>query len=66
MDLAEGTKCTPDGLTDDMGIEHDGSVNGEGGASNGDGLSDGVRGALGRYLALTIFVVWLDGCGMPW
>lgn len=49
MDLAEGTICTPEGLTEDITIEHDGSVNGgdsggdDSGNDGGDTFSGGAR-----------------------
>ncbi|KAG9249535.1 uncharacterized protein F5Z01DRAFT_678594 [Emericellopsis atlantica] len=56
MDLAEGTKCSPDGLSDEMSIEHDGSVNGQGGQDTNAGTpqSSGARckGAIGLALAV--------------
>lgn len=48
MDLAEGTICTPEGLTENITIEHDGSVNGgdggDGSGNNGgETFSGGAR-----------------------
>ncbi|KAL6869289.1 hypothetical protein ACO1O0_000613 [Amphichorda felina] len=70
MDLAEGTACTPQGLVDDVTIEHDGSVNGDGdGDDDGDGgdsFSGASRGSMGMCLVLTVSVAWAQWYGTPW
>ncbi|KFH41927.1 hypothetical protein ACRE_073710 [Hapsidospora chrysogenum ATCC 11550] len=59
MDLAEGTICTPQGLVDDITVEHDGSVNGGDGGSSGGGddFSMGSRRSIVAYTVLAIGVV---------
>ena len=64
MDLAEGTVCTPQGLVDDVTIEHDGSVNGNGGGNSGGG--DRWRGSMATCLGLTVGVAWVQWHGIPW
>lgn len=68
MDLAQGTICTPQGLSEEITIEHDGSFNGEGGRSaNGgyaDGLSSGLRSIVGMYLPLMAAVIWMHRSGI--
>lgn len=66
MDLAQGTVCTPGGLTEEIRIEHDGSVNGEGGPGrsggprNGNGFTGGAWGSVvTTYLPLSAFAVWV-------
>ena len=63
MDLAEGTICTPQGLTEDITIEHDGTVNGQGGGDDGndggDSFSGGARHgvAAGCVVAAGVFAL---------
>lgn len=67
MSLAEGTDCTPSGLTEEIDIEHDGSVNGEGGGQSGgggNGFTGGSRRIIGGYLPLTALVVWVHCKGL--
>lgn len=65
MDLAEGTVCTPEGLVDDITIEHEGSVNG-GDGSGGDNPSGGSRGSIATYLTFTMGVAWAQWHGILW
>lgn len=63
MDLAEGTICTPEGLTEEITIEHDGSVNGgdgeDSGNDGGDTFSGGARTgvAAGFAIAAGVFAM---------
>lgn len=58
MDCAEGTVCTPSGLTDDFRVEHDGSVNGGGNGAGDGGLSRGPRGSVSLYSLVAVFALW--------
>jgi hypothetical protein len=62
MSLAEGTDCTPSGLTEEIDIKHDGSVNGEGGgqgAGSGNGFTGGFRRIVSTHLPVAVLVVWI-------
>lgn len=61
MDCALGTICEPSGVTMEFRIEHDGSVNGEGGGSGGGtgGFSRSPRGSISVGAALCALIVWL-------
>lgn len=60
MDCAAGTRCVPSGLTDDFRIEHDGSVNGDGGTGDGGGagFSVGPRGSLSLSAVVAVGGLW--------
>lgn len=73
MDLADGTKCTPSGLVKDITIEHDGSVDGQGGNNNNDDgnrnrVSGGSKISVGMsLLACTVISVWFQwGIVIEW
>lgn len=55
MHLADGTICTPEGLTGEFSIEHDGSVNGDGGQSAGHANS--LTTQTYEYMSLAALVV---------
>ncbi|KAF4458345.1 hypothetical protein FALBO_14918 [Fusarium albosuccineum] len=69
MRMAEGTKCTPAGYTDDYNfqIEHDGTVNGQGsddqnsqgnGGGNG-GSSVGPKGSVSKITVMAVLGLWV-------
>lgn len=61
MHLADGTRCTPEGLTEEVDIEHDGSVDG-GEAGGGSGSQSGghVNGFTTKtYLPMMAFLAWM-------
>lgn len=58
MDCAEGTICTPSGLTDDFHVEHDGSVNGGSSGGGGGGSSRGPRDYVSVYLLAIVVALW--------
>ncbi|KAK0392579.1 hypothetical protein NLU13_2074 [Sarocladium strictum] len=60
MQMASGTRCVPSGFTDDFRIEHDGTVNGEGGTGDGGGggVGNGPRRSVSRVLVMALGVIW--------
>ncbi|CAG9938339.1 unnamed protein product [Clonostachys rosea f. rosea IK726] len=61
MNLSDGTICTPAGLTEEITIEHDGSVNGTDDGGSSQRTSDGTRNAVSRFL-----VLWVSAMLIRW
>jgi hypothetical protein len=65
MHLADGTRCTPQGLTEEVDIEHDGSVDGgAGGGSRGQSGGRANSFTAQTCLPLTTLVVWMHWRGL--
>ncbi|CAH0049866.1 unnamed protein product [Clonostachys solani] len=59
MNLSDGTICTPAGLTEEITIEHDGSVNGTDGGSSRR-TSDATRNSVSRLLVLWVLAMLIQ------
>ena len=62
MQMSAGTRCSPSGFTEDFRIEHDGTVNGEGGTGDGGGgggAGNGPRRSVSRALVIVLGAFWV-------
>jgi hypothetical protein len=66
MAMAQGTRCSPAGLTDDFHIEHDGSANGSGGNGGSQALMMGPGHASRVALCMAAALTWAHGGGRLW
>jgi hypothetical protein len=66
MAMAQGTRCSPAGFTDDFHIEHDGSSNGNGGNGASQALKSGAGHASMVALCMVAALMWAYGSGRSW
>ena len=64
VDCAQGTVCSPAGLTDALQVQFDPSYSGGGGGGSGEsaasnGMSRGPRGRIGAGLLVGVVALWI-------